>query len=73
MHTSFTVPHTASLPTFPPGKRHGETTKLSVENTGCEGSAGSTAPSPSRLSASFRNDGTSSVSINSDVFCPPLP
>ena len=73
MHRSLTVPQTASLPMSPPGKRQGETTKLSVEKTGGPSSAGRTAPSPSWLRAVLAKAGTISSSISWAVFNPPLP
>ena len=43
--TSFTVPHTESLPTLPPGKNAGETMKPSVETAILPAGTSSTAAS----------------------------
>ena len=67
MQTSLTVPQTHSLPMSPPGKSHGDTTKLSVEKTSCP-EPGRTAPSPSAWSAGFSKAGRRMESISSEVF-----
>ena len=72
MARSLTVPHTASLPMSPPGKKMGSTTKLSVEKTrGPDRS--STAPSPRGASRSLRKAGSSTSPMSWAVREPPLP
>ena len=70
--TSLTVPQTQSSPMSPPGKKQGDTTKLSVENTSCS-PPGTMAPSPRSRSASLPRAGSSSFSMSAAVFFPPLP
>ena len=70
--TSLTVPQTASLPTSPPGKKSGETTKLSVEKTSFSAPA-RIAPSSNASSALLEKAGSSIFSISREVFFPPLP
>ena len=72
--TSLTVPHTASRPMSPPGKKSGLTTYVSVENAIRGPANGSDAASSRRFeAASSSNSATKTSSMSSRIIVPPEP